>query len=73
VTQPSTFNRLIPELYVADIGRSLDFYCGLLGWSVAYERLEDRFAFLEHHGAQLMVVEDFDTAWRTGRGLPALP
>lgn len=61
-----SFNRCIPELYVTDIRRSLSFYEQLLGWEVAYSRPENRFVFLAYHGAQLMLVEDFDGSWLTG-------
>ena len=49
------FNALIPELGVCDLGRSLDFYVGLIGFSVAYDRPEEGFAFLELGSAQLML------------------
>ncbi|WP_273185913.1 VOC family protein [Hyphomonas adhaerens] len=35
---------LVPELYVSDLAQSLDFYCGALGFSVVYQRPEERFA-----------------------------
>lgn len=50
-------NRLIPELDVADLGRSLAFYVGVIGFEALYERPEERFAFLELEGAQLMLEE----------------
>lgn len=40
------FNKLIPELSVSNINRSKDFYL-LLGFKVVYERVEDKFVFLE--------------------------
>ncbi len=33
--------RLVPELIVTDIERSLAFYVGVLGFSVLYERPEE--------------------------------
>jgi catechol 2,3-dioxygenase-like lactoylglutathione lyase family enzyme len=50
-------NRLIPELDVSDLDRSLAFYVGLVGFELAYDRPEERFAFLELAGAQLMLEE----------------
>jgi catechol 2,3-dioxygenase-like lactoylglutathione lyase family enzyme len=50
-------NRLIPEFDVTDLDRSLAFYVALIGFRVLYERPEERFAFLERDGAQLMLEE----------------
>ena len=49
--------RLIPELDVEDLDRSLAFYIDLIGFRVLYERPEERFAFLEREGAQIMLEE----------------
>ncbi len=51
------YNPLIPELLCSDLNRSLEFYCDVLGLSVVYDRMEDKFAFLEINGAQLMLQE----------------
>jgi hypothetical protein len=40
------FASLSPELLVSDLGRSLGFWRGLCGFSIAYERAEERFAYL---------------------------
>ena len=50
-------NRLIPEFDVTDLDRSLTFYVGLIGFRILYERPEERFAFLEREGAELMLEE----------------
>lgn len=50
-------NSLIPELSVADFPTSLDFYTRILGFSIAYQRPEDGFAFLTLGTAQLMIDE----------------
>lgn len=50
-------NRLIPELDVSDLERSLQFYCAVIGCEVLYERSEERFAFLDLEGAQFMLEE----------------
>nr|WP_173178132.1 VOC family protein [Pseudomonas tohonis] len=72
------FNALVPELLVVDFARSLDFYCRVLGFEVAYQRPEHRFAYLRFGEAQLMLEEDDGEAseWRVepleapfGRGL----
>lgn len=45
--------RLIPELEVEDLDRSLAFYTGVIGCTVLYARPEERFAFLELDGQPL--------------------
>jgi catechol 2,3-dioxygenase-like lactoylglutathione lyase family enzyme len=49
---PMIENRLIPELYCTDLKRSFRFYHEALGFTVVYERPEDRFAVLGRDGAQ---------------------
>ena len=58
------FNRLIPELSVSDINKSKEFYLSL-GFSIVYERVEDKFCFLELDGNQLM-IEEINDHWNTG-------
>src|SRR5258708_39924154 len=49
---------LVPELLVDDIAASLAFWCGLLGFVVAYQRSEQFFAYLERpEGAQIMLCQ----------------
>ena len=59
------FNRLIPELSVSNIKKSKDFYVSL-GFSVVYERVDDKFCFLELDGNQLM-IEEVNENWNTGK------
>ena len=49
--------RLVPELVCADFARSLAFYTELLGFAVRYARPEERFAYLEREGAELMIEQ----------------
>jgi catechol 2,3-dioxygenase-like lactoylglutathione lyase family enzyme len=49
--------RLIPELDVENLDRSLAFYTTVIGCTVLYERPEERFAFLDLEGAKLMLEE----------------
>ena len=49
--------RLIPELEVEDLDRSLEFYAGTIGFTVLYARPEERFAFLDLEGANLMLEQ----------------
>lgn len=48
---------LVPELDVSDLDRSLAFYVDLLGFRVRHQRPEERFAYLEREGAELMLEE----------------
>lgn len=48
---------MVPELLVSDLDRSLRFWCGSCGFGVAYERPEDRFAYLDRDGVQVMIEE----------------
>lgn len=58
------FNKLIPELSVSDINKSKDFYLSL-GFSIVYERVDDKFCFLELDGNQLM-IEEVNQNWNVG-------
>ncbi|MEL6857085.1 MAG: VOC family protein [Pseudomonadota bacterium] len=67
---------LIPELYVSDLKISLSFYCDTLGFDVAYQRAEDKFACLRRGEATLMLEEPVGRIWLVaalerpfGRGL----
>jgi catechol 2,3-dioxygenase-like lactoylglutathione lyase family enzyme len=62
-------NRLIPELDVTDLDRSLTFYVALIGFRILYERPEERFVFLEREGAEIMLEE----AAGSGRRLRTAP
>jgi catechol 2,3-dioxygenase-like lactoylglutathione lyase family enzyme len=57
---------LVPELYVSDLDRSLGFYCGALGFSIVYQRPEERFAYIERAGAELMLEEPIGRTWLAG-------
>ena len=51
------FARLVPELHVNDLARSLAFWRDLCGFKIAFEREEEKFVFLEREGAQLMLCQ----------------
>ncbi len=46
---------LVPELEVTDFGKSLEFYVGILGFSVLYDRPERPFAYLGLGTAHIMI------------------
>lgn len=51
---------LVPELYCSNFVDSRAFYTEVLGFCVLYEQQEDRFAYMEREGAQLMIEERSD-------------
>ena len=54
----SGWSRFVPELLVEDIDASLRFWCGLLGFAIAYQRPSERFAYLERpDGPQVMLCQ----------------
>jgi catechol 2,3-dioxygenase-like lactoylglutathione lyase family enzyme len=58
---------LVPELLVEDLDRSLAFWCGTCGFEVAYDRPEERFAYIRLGSAHLMLEEIGDGRhWMTG-------
>ena len=62
------FNRLIPEFYVSDFKKSLDFYENILGFKIEYRRENPLFTFLSYQGSQLMIQEeDDDEGWHNGK------
>ena len=48
---------LVPELDVTDLATSLAFHVEVLGFRVLFERPDERFAYLELDGAELMLQE----------------
>jgi len=70
-------NGLVPELYVKDINKTRQFYVGVLGFEVLYERLEDKFIYTQRGDTQMMFEELGESrAWITadlvyphGRGI----
>lgn len=51
------FAALVPEFSVSDLSNSLSFWCGLLGFEVAYDRPAARFAYLTRGRLQVMLCE----------------
>ena len=63
----SGFAALKPEILVTDFQKSLDHWCEVFGFDIAYQRPEEKFAYLERHeGAQIMLSERHDDQkWET--------
>lgn len=57
---------IVPELSIADLATSLDFYVRVLGFDVSFRREEEGFAYLALGGAELMLDQiDLGRTWRT--------
>lgn len=58
---------LVPELLVADLDRSLAFWCGLCGFTISYARPEECFAYVVLGSAHLMLEQaGVGRNWVTG-------
>lgn len=64
-TPTGGFAPLVPELDVTSLDASLDFWCRLLGFEIAYARREAGFAYLERGPLQIMLCE-INAEWETG-------
>ena len=63
------WNQIIPEFDVFNLEESLHFYVDLLGFKIVYDRIEDKFAFLQMENVQIMIQEiNFENnKWETGK------
>lgn len=59
------FNSLIPELSVSNIEKSKKFYENL-GFKIIYERIENKFCFMQIEDNQIMIEEKNDN-WSVGK------
>lgn len=59
------FNSLIPELYVSDFNKSLNFYTAI-GFKIEYKREKPKFAFLSYQGSQIM-IQEYEPEWVKGK------
>ena len=59
------FNSLIPELSVSNIENSKKFYENL-GFKIIYERIENKFCFMQIEDNQIMIEEKNDN-WSVGK------
>ncbi len=62
------WNQITPEFDVFNLEETLNFYVNLIGFSVVYDRPEDRFAFLQFEKVQIMVqeIDKENNKWETG-------
>ncbi|MSU93994.1 VOC family protein [Pseudomonas mandelii] len=61
-------SKLVPELMVTDIKKSLHFWTSLIAFKIAYERPEAGFAYLDNNGVQIMLEQyaPDEGQWMTG-------
>lgn len=48
---------LVPELLVTSLEKSLDFWCGLSGFEVQYDRPDEGFAYIARGAAHVMIEQ----------------
>ncbi|WP_199183918.1 hypothetical protein [Cryobacterium sp. Y57] len=48
---------LVPELLVTSLAKSVDFWCGLGGFEVRYDRPADGFAYIARGAAHVMIEQ----------------
>jgi catechol 2,3-dioxygenase-like lactoylglutathione lyase family enzyme len=58
--------KLVPELYCSNFEHSLRFCVELLGFRILYDRPEEKFAYLDRDGAELMIEQPTGRRWLTG-------
>ena len=63
------WNQMILEFDVFKLKESLHFYIELIGFNVVYERIEDKFAFIEFENVQIMLQEinKSENKWETAK------
>jgi catechol 2,3-dioxygenase-like lactoylglutathione lyase family enzyme len=58
---------LVPELLVESVAASIDFWCGLCGFEVRYDRPEEGFAYVVQGSAHVMLEQlGIGRNWLTG-------
>ncbi|GAA1308322.1 bleomycin resistance protein [Brachybacterium tyrofermentans] len=48
---------LVPELLVTDVAKSVDFWCSLCGFEIAYDRPAEGFAYITRGRAHIMLEQ----------------
>lgn len=54
---PAADPALVPELLVTDTSRSIEFWCGLCGFEIDYQRPEEGFAYVSLGTAHIMLEQ----------------
>ncbi|MBP2027501.1 catechol 2,3-dioxygenase-like lactoylglutathione lyase family enzyme [Acetoanaerobium pronyense] len=58
------YNKLIPEITVTSIEKSIEFYCNILGFEKKYVGEDKDFAFISFNGSQMLLQENSNEAWK---------
>jgi len=61
---------LVPELGCREVLKSLQFYTGILGFHIRYERPEEGFYYLERQGAEIMIEQQDADSWVAAKAEP---
>ena len=61
------YHSMTPELTISDIEITKDFYLNKLGFTLEYEREEDKFIFLSYNGSQFMFEQIHEEGWNIGK------
>lgn len=62
---------LVPELLVADVAKSIEFWCGICGFEIAYGRPDEGFAYIARGSAHVMLEQrGVGCNWLTGELRP---
>ena len=63
------YAKLVPEICVLNLEKSLGFYVDILGFTIKYDRPEEGFAYLENQGSEIMLEEinPSQRQWITGK------
>lgn len=48
---------LVPELLVGDVRKSIDFWCGVCGFSITYDRPDEGFVYIARGSAHVMLEQ----------------
>lgn len=61
--------RVVPELYCFDINMSKSYFINVLGFSIKYERQEEKFAYLTLDGVDVMLegIHGNSRKWVSGQ------
>lgn len=57
IEEAAKTGNVVPWLYCSDIGRSTDFYCNVLGFTLLGETPAEKSAYLDSLGARIMLQE----------------
>jgi catechol 2,3-dioxygenase-like lactoylglutathione lyase family enzyme len=66
------WNKMVPELTVFDVKKSLEFYTRVLGFKIRFGRAEENFVYLDQEGVQIMLEQFHPEGWNIANLEPPL-